>query len=183
MATKVTDAQIKAVLAANPDATPERIAKAMKSYGVTPDDIRRATGATVAENAPIRQAYGQAGGYTDEQVRNAVMRRAGTQGIVTQPEIQKAAENYGITSEQLSRVFPQLNQAPIATQEFGLPAAVSAIGRAADVTQETSRQGQQELLDRLFALEGRIGNIYDTAQGTSKHTATWVRRLRKGRLP
>lgn len=167
---KVTDAQIKAVLASNPNATPERIAKAMQNYGVTPADIRRVTGATMAENAPIRQAYGQAGGYTDEQVRNAVMGRAGGQGFVTQPEIQKAAQNYGITSEQLARVFPQvqpqsLNQAPIVTEQTGLMPAVSAIGRAADVTQETSRQGQQELLDRLSALEGRVGGIYDTAQG------------------
>jgi len=163
--------QIITALKNNPNATPERIVEAMQQYGVTPDDIRRATGATMAENAPIRQAYGQAGGYTDEQVRNAVMGRAGEQGgFVTQPEIQKAAQNYGITPEQLARVFPQvrpgsLNQAPVTTEQTGLMPAVSAIGRAADVTQETSRQGQQELLDRLSALEGRVGGIYDTAQG------------------
>ncbi|MEL0098075.1 MAG: hypothetical protein VW907_00800 [Opitutae bacterium] len=169
-ASGITDTQIRAALAANPNATPERIAKAMVNYGVTPSDVRRVTGASFEDNAAIRQAYGQAGGFTDQQIRDAVMGRAEGQGFASQSEIQKAAQNYGITPEQLARVFPQvqpgsLNQVPIVTAQEGLMPAVSALGRAADVTRDTSRQGQQELLDRLSALEGRVGGIYDTAQG------------------
>lgn len=163
--------KIKTALAANPNATPDQIAKAMINYGATPDDMRRVLGQSFEGNTAIRQAYGQAGGFTDQQIRDAVMGRAGEQGgFATQEQIQKAAQNYGISPEQLARVFPQvqpgsMNQAPVTTEQTGLMPAVSAIGRAADVTQETSRQGQQELLDRLSALEGRVGGIYDTAQG------------------
>ena len=165
-----TDQMIRDALAANPDATPERIARAMQNYGVTPADVRRATGRTFAENADIRQAFGQRGGYTDEQVRNAVMGRVGEQGFASQPEIQKAATNYGISEEQLARVFPQvqpgsLNQMPVVSREYGLPATISSIGRAADVTAGTSRQGQQELLGRIGQVGQVTGGLYDEAQG------------------
>lgn len=166
----VTDQMIRDALAANPDATPERIARAMQNYGVTPADVRRATGRTFAENADVRQAFGQRGGYTDQQVRDAVMGRAGEQGFASQPEIQKAAQNYGISEEQLSRVFPQVqadsfNQMPVVSREYGLPAAISSIGRTADVTAGTSRQGQQELLGRIGQVGQVTGGLYDEAQG------------------
>lgn len=120
-------------------------------------------------SSPLTGAV-QPAGYTDQQIRDAVMNRARQQGFVTQEELQKAAQNYGVSPEQLASALPQvqpgsLNQAPITTQQSGLMPAVEAIGRAADVTRETSLQGQRELLDRLSALEGRLGGIYDTAQG------------------
>ena len=169
-ASGITDAQIKSALAANPNATPERIAKAMVNYGVTPSDVRRVMGISFDDNAAVRQAYGQAGGFTDQQIRDAVMGRAEGQGFATQPEIQKAAQNYGISPEQLARVFPQvqpgsMNQAPIVTEQTGLMPAISAIGRAADITAGTSTQGQQDLLGRLNQVGQVTGGLYDEAQG------------------
>jgi len=109
-------------------------------------------------------------GYTDEQIRNAVLNRAAQQGIVTQEELQRAAQNYGVTDEQLARVFPQMQSVVSratqeATQEAGLTPAIEALGRAAGTVEDVSRQGQQELINRLSAVEGRVGGIFDTAQG------------------
>ena len=163
--------KIKTALAANPNATPDQIAKAMINYGATPDDMRRVLGQSFEGNTAIRQAYGQAGGFTDQQIRDAVMGRAGEQGgFATQEQIQKAAQNYGISPEQLARVFPQvqpgsMNQAPIVTEQTGLMPAISAIGRAADITAGTSTQGQQDLLGRLNQVGQVTGGLYDEAQG------------------
>ena len=169
-ASGVPYSRIKTALERNPNATPDQIADVMVDYGITPDDMRRVLGQSFAGNTDIRQAYGRAGGYTDQQIRDAVMGRAGTQAFATQPEIQKAAQNYGITPEQLARVFPQvqpgsLNQIPITTSEYGLPAAVSAVGRAADVTRQTSEEGQQKLVNRIKQIGQAVGGIYDEAQG------------------
>ncbi|NBR40287.1 MAG: hypothetical protein EBT93_12865, partial [Alphaproteobacteria bacterium] len=43
----VTDAQIRAVLAANPNASDERILKALASYGVSPERFTAVTGRTL----------------------------------------------------------------------------------------------------------------------------------------
>jgi hypothetical protein len=105
-------------------------------------------------------------GYTDEQIRNAVLNRAAQQGIVTQQELLRAAQNYGVTDEQLARVFPQMQSVVSpTTQEAGLTPAIAALGRAAGTVEDVSRQGQQELIDRLSAVEGRVGDIFNTAQG------------------
>jgi len=98
----ISPEQIRATLERFPNATDQEIVDAMMRYGVTPQQVQNATGRN------LRVPFGQSGGYSDEQVRGAVMGRLGDQGYVTPGELQKAATNYGISPEQLMRAFPEM---------------------------------------------------------------------------
>jgi len=159
---KLTDAQIKAVLAKNPNATDEQIAKAMlnnPAYGVTPQDIKRATGRDITG---IRMAYGAGGGYSDEQINKALSQRFLKSGPLTAEEVNRAAIRYGISPEQLQNINPNLMQ-----QTAGLKPALETLGGVEDrfrsdfagaqEYQAPYREYGQQAAQRQAALTGALG--------------------------
>ena len=160
---KLTDAQIKAVLAKNPNATDEQIAKAMlnnPSYGVTPQDIKRATGRDITG---IRMAYGAGGGYSDEQIKAALSKKFLQGGPLAAEDVNRAAVRYGITPEQQQTAI----NPNVIEQTAGLQPAMETLSNVEDTLrtdfataqefQAPYREYGQEAAQRQAALTGALG--------------------------
>jgi hypothetical protein len=160
---KLTDAQIKAVLAKNPNATDEQIAKAMlnnPSYGVTPQDIKRATGRDITG---IRMAYGAGGGYSDEQIKAALSKKFLQGGPLAAEDVNRAAVRYGITPEQQQAAI----NPNVIEQTAGLQPAMETLSNVGDTLrtdfaaaqefQAPYREYGQEAAQRQAALTGALG--------------------------
>lgn len=160
---KLTDEQIRAVLARNPNAPDEQIAKAMlnnPAYSVTPQDIKRATGRDISG---IRMAYGAGGGYSDEQINKALSQRFLQGGPLAAEDVNRAVVRYGITPEQQqTAINPSLIQ-----QTAGLQPAMESLGgvqdtlrqdfAAAQEYQAPYREYGQQAAQRQAALTGALG--------------------------
>ena len=138
----ISPEQIRATLERFPNATDQEIVDAMMRYGVTPQQVQNATGRN------LRVPFGQSGGYSDEQVRGAVMDRARSQdGFLSAAELQKAATNYGISPEQLMRAFPEMQQGmqgvAYSTGLTGVAPALSTLNRTEQNVRDAFSQGQQ----------------------------------------
>jgi len=100
----VTDAQVRQWLADNPQATDDQIYVAMKQYGVTPDQMSRATGVNIAEvnrrfEAQINQSLANNSQVADEQIRQWL--RDNPQA--TDEQVLLAMKQYGVSPEQIAR--------------------------------------------------------------------------------
>ena len=138
-----TNEQIRQALAARPDISDQDLAGYMVKLGVTPEQLQRATGRDVTN---VRQLYGQGGGYTDEQVRQAVQGRIGDKGYVEKQRVKNAAEKYGITDAQLMQALPGYNP-------------------ASEGIYTGDQSGFYSALQAMQDTRGDISGLYDTATG------------------
>ncbi len=144
----ISDAQIRAVLAANPNASDERIAEALiknKAFGVTPARLAQVTGRDISG---IRMSYGAQGGYSDQDINKVLSQRFLESGPLSAEEVNRAAVNYGISPEQMGRINPNLME-----QTAGLKPAMETLSNVGDT-----------LRTDLGTIQGTTEGLYDEAQ-------------------